>query len=96
MPSGVREIILVGVVAVAIGAAVARWWLLPLPPIAAVIWVVVAALTGGADSDGMPYWQLAAYVGTMLAGEAMLALAVGVVWGRWAREKAVVHRRGAT
>ena len=73
----------------------ARWWLLPLPLIAAVAWVVVAAIIGGADSDGMPYWQLAAFVGTMLGGEAILGLTVGITWGHWAREKAGTCKGGA-
>jgi hypothetical protein len=72
---------------VAIGATVARWWLVPLPLMVAVAWVVVAAAGGGVDRDGMPLWQLAAFFGSMFAGAGMLGVTVGVVWGRWARDR---------
>ena len=79
------EVTLVVAAAVVTGAAVARWWLVPLPLVVAAAWVVLAAVGGGEDRDGMPAWQLAAFLGALLAGAGMLGLSLGVVWGRWAR-----------
>jgi hypothetical protein len=81
------EIILFVAGAVALGAAVARWWLVPLPLIVAAAWVVVAAAVGGEDREGMPVWQLAAFFGTVWGGAGMLGLILGVGWGRWARDR---------
>lgn len=81
------EIILVAAGAVAIGAAVARWWVVPLPLMVAALWVVLAAVGGGQDRDGIPAWEMAAFFGAMWAGAGMLGLSLGVVWGRWARDR---------
>lgn len=81
------EIILLAAGAAAIGAAVGRWWVVPLPLIVATAWVVFAAVGGGEDRDGMPLWQLAAFFGAVWAAAGMLGLSLGVVWGRWARDR---------
>jgi hypothetical protein len=82
-------LILFAAAAVAIGAAVPRWWVVPLPLIIAAAWVLYAAAVGGEDRDGMPVWQLAAFFGGWLAGAGMLGLVLGVVLGRWARDRRI-------
>lgn len=47
--------ILFAAVCVAIGGAVPRWWVVPLPLVIVAAWAVYAAAVGGADRDGCPY-----------------------------------------
>jgi hypothetical protein len=79
-------LILFAAAAVAIGAAVPRWWVVPLPLIIAIAWVLYAAAVGGEDRDGVPVWKWAAFFGGWLAGAGMLGLVLGVVLGRLARD----------
>jgi hypothetical protein len=70
-----------------LGVAVARWWLVPVPFVLCALWTVGAAVAGGVDGDGMPYWEIALFVGGFLAFAAALGLTAGVIWGRWLRER---------
>ena len=89
-------LVIFGAALAAVGAAVPRWWVVPLPLVIAAAWVAYAAAVGGEDRDGVPVWQLTAFFGGALAGAGMLGLILGVVWGRWARDRrsAVADRPG--
>jgi hypothetical protein len=65
MRAEMLEVAALPVAAGLIGAAVARWWLVPIPAVIAVAWVVIAAATGGEDSDGVPVWEWAALAGAI-------------------------------
>jgi hypothetical protein len=49
--------------------------------------VLYAAAVGGADRDGMPVWQLAAFIGAAMAAAGTLGMILGVGLGRWARSR---------
>jgi hypothetical protein len=86
------EIIAVFLAAIVVGAVFARWWSVVVPFGLAALWVAYAAVHGGRDSDGMPFWQIAAFVGTVLAACAALGLAAGIIVGRYVRDL-VLRRR---
>ena len=81
----VLEAVIVFVGAIAVGALVGRWWLVALPVLAALAWISYAAAFSGDDRDGVPVWQLALMLGGVAAAALMLALAAGVILGRWLR-----------
>jgi hypothetical protein len=81
----VPELVFASIAAVVVGAIVARWWLVALPLVGAVAWTGYAAAFSGADSDGMPVWQITLAIGGALAFVLALALTAGVVVGRWLR-----------
>jgi len=64
----------------AVGFVVGRWWAL-----LAVFLVPVASIPAGADPDGMPYWQISAFVFTL---PVLLGLVVGIA------TRKVLARRG--
>jgi len=50
--------------AIPVGVAVARWWVVPLPAIAAAMWVTIAALRGGdATVDDTSVWTYPLFYG---------------------------------
>ena len=73
--------------AAVVGAVVGRWWLVPIPLIIAVVWIAAAAVGGGADADGVPVWHWAIFFGGVGAIAAMLALSVGIILGRYVRDR---------
>ena len=73
--------------AVLVGALVSRWWLVPIPLVIAALWVAAAAAGGGADADGVPVWRWALFFGVLAATAAMIALSVGIILGRYVRDR---------
>lgn len=70
-----------------IGIAVPRWWIVMAAPLLLTVWVVAAAVLGGENSDGMPDWLVTLYYGAFFALFSTCALVLGVVWGKFVRER---------
>lgn len=87
------EVIVAALVAVAIGALVARWWIVPVPLALAALWVVAAALGAEGDDRENSGWGLALLFGGSFALAAALGLAIGVILGQWLRDRR--HQRGS-
>src|SRR5829696_8280240 len=85
MAGSMLEAAIVFLGAVAIGALVGRRWLALLPTVVALSWIGYAAVVSGPDRDGVPVWQIALMVGGGVAAALTLALAAGIVLGRWLR-----------
>jgi len=81
----VLEAAIVFIGAIAVGALVGRWWFAALPALAAVAWIGYAAAFSGDDRDGVPVWQIALMLGGAAATALTLALAAGIILGRWLR-----------
>ena len=79
------EAAIVFLAAFAVGALAGRWWLIVLPMFAALTWIGYAAAFSGEDRDGMPVWQIALILGGGAAAALTLALAAGIILGRWLR-----------
>lgn len=84
---GVLELIGIVLAGLAAGVLHARWWLVAVPPAVIAAWVGWAAAGGGENSDGMPDWQIALFLGGLVALAASLGVAAGVVWGGWLRDR---------
>ena len=89
------ELIAAALVAIAIGAAVARWWIVPVPLALTALWVGGAATDTERDREGNFAWELALLSGGTFALAAALGLAVGVIVGRWVRDRRRERRAGA-
>lgn len=85
------EVIAAAFIAVAVGALVARWWIVPVPLVLTALWVGVAATDTERDADGNYVWELALFFGGIFALAAALGLAVGVILGQWIRNRREEH-----
>lgn len=89
------EVIAAAFVVLAIGAAVGRWWIVPVPLVLTALWVGAAATDTEGNRDGSPTWELALLIGGTYALAVALGLALGVILGRWVRDKRRERRPGA-
>jgi hypothetical protein len=80
------EVLVVLVVSVVVGVAVARWWIVPVPPILVAVWVLIAALGGDTERETDP-WVFALFYGGFVGLICITGLSVGVIWGRWLRDR---------
>ncbi len=81
------ELVAAALIALAIGAAVGRWWIVPVPLVLTALWVGAAATDTERNHDGLLAWELTLLVGGAFALAAALGLAVGVIVGRWLRDR---------
>lgn len=70
-----------------VGFAYPRWRILLLMPALTTIWVTGAAIDRGEDSDGAAIWNWALFFGVVATVVVSCGMVIGIVWGRWWRER---------
>jgi hypothetical protein len=80
------EVLAVLVVAFGVGVAVARWWVVLVPAVLVAAWVLIAALGGDTEHETQP-WAFALFYGGFVAVVGTTGLSLGVIWGRWLRDR---------